>query len=331
MFDIIAIGSATKDIFLGAEKLKRGKDFCFPLGKKIEIKNVRFFSGGGGVNAASTFARQGLKTALCGVIGQDLAGQEILDELNQKGIDVSLVKVKQKTATDLGLIFHAESERTILLSHSASRTLSEKDIDWSKLKETNWFYLAPLWGKAAKLTEKLLSLAKQRQVKIALNPSLDQFKLKDAPEILSRTDVLLLNDDEASQLTGVESYQEKKILKNLCARQRLAQKQIVVITNGKNGALAFDGKFVYQVPAPRVKVIDATGAGDSFGAGFVAGLIQANRGRLDLPRSRDIEGALRLAMANAIANIQIFGANQGLLRKNQPSLKIKARKTKWSV
>ncbi|MDP2926965.1 MAG: carbohydrate kinase family protein [bacterium] len=322
MFDVITLGSATKDIFLGAEKLKRGKDFCFPLGEKIEIENVRFFSGGGGINTASTFARQGLKTAFCGVVGEDPAGTEIIKELAGLGVDTELLKVKKGKSTDLGLIFHAQNERTIILHHGISRSLGKQDIDWSKLKETKWFYLAPLWGKAAKLTVALVDFAKENKIKTALNPSLDQLSLPNIKEIIRDVDVLILNDDEASFLTGVKPFKEKAIFQKLspnCLSSEL--KHCVVVTRGKKGALACDGKFIYNIPAPLVKVIDTTGAGDSFGSGFVAGLIQTKR----------IEKAMQLGMANAISNIQVFGANQGLLKKNQPSLKIKTRKTKWSV
>jgi sugar/nucleoside kinase (ribokinase family) len=328
MLNIIAIGSATRDIFINAENLKKGGGLCFPLGGKIELENLQTFSGGGGVNAATAFALQELKTGFCGIVGQDLAGQMILDELNSLGIDTQLAKTKASRQTDSGIIFHAGSERTILLYHSVSRTFSEKDIDWQTLKNTQWIYIAPLWGKAANLTEKLISFAKYNRIKVSLNPSLDQLKLKNIKELINKINVLFLNDDEASFLTNIKPYCEKPVFSSICscAKLGLAQDKIAVITKGKQGAAAFDGKFLYQIPAPKVKVVDATGAGDSFGSGFVAGLIQANCGRSDLPQSWDIERALRLAMANAISNIRVFGANQGLLKKGDKIHDIKITK-----
>jgi ribokinase len=301
--DIIAIGSATKDIFLDAKDLQKGDNLFLPLGEKIELKNIRYFSGGGGVNAATTFALQGLETGFCGVLGQDLAGQEIIDELNEKGIDTSLVKVKQGQKTDIGLIFHAKTERTILLFHGASRIMNEKDIDWQQIQNTKWLYLAPLWGQAAKLTVKLIELAKENRIKIAINPSLDQLALSGFKKVLPKIDVLILNSDEASFLTGTKPYQQKPVFKKIAS----LTKAIIVITKGKQGATSFNQRFFYEVPAPPVKVVDATGAGDSFGSGFVAGLIQKN----------NIEESLKLAMANAVGNIQVFGANEGLLEKGQ--------------
>lgn len=314
---IIVIGSATRDIFIDAESLKKEKNFCFPFGEKTEIEKVRFFSGGGGVNVATTFALQDLKTNFCGVIGQDLIGAEIIKELKEKKINTDLLKIKKDKTTDLGMIFHANRERTIILCHNASKSLNQKDIDLKKLKNTDWIYIAPLWGKSGNLTEKLISFAKKNKIKTALNPSLDQLSLKKISRIINQVDVLILNSQEASFLTKIQPFQEKSVIHKIAS----LTKAIVIITKGKKGAICFDGKFLYYIPAQEMKVIDATGAGDSFGSGFVTGLI----------KGIDMEKSLTLAMSNAIANIGVIGANQGLLKKGQKLLKIKIRKTKWSV
>ena len=90
MYDIITFGSAAKDIFVKPKKLtvlKYDKDFstnegiCFPLGSKIDVEEIQFNTGGGGTNAAATFSKQGFKTAFCGAIGTDLAGQDIIKSL----------------------------------------------------------------------------------------------------------------------------------------------------------------------------------------------------------------------------------------------------------
>ena len=312
MLNIIAIGSATRDIFINAENLKKGKGFSFLLGEKVEVKEVRFFSGGGGVNVATTFALQGSKTGFCGVVGEDLVGQELIGELKKKGIDTNLLKTRKGKATDLGIIFHAKNERTIILFHGASRTLDEKNIDWKKLKETGWLYIAPLWGKAADLTEKLLDFSKENKIKVALNPSLDQLSLKNISKIIAKTNVLILNSKEACFLTKINPFREKDVFKKISS----LTKALTIITKGKQGASLLDQRFLYQVASLPVKVVDATGAGDSFGSGFVAGLI----------RFKNTEKALRLAMANAISNIRVFGANQGLLKKGDKIHDIKITK-----
>ena len=83
MFDVITIGSATRDVFLASKgfKVKRDKssvtdvDLVLPLGSKIEVENIIFETGGGATNAAVTFTRQGLKTAAIARLGEDPGGR----------------------------------------------------------------------------------------------------------------------------------------------------------------------------------------------------------------------------------------------------------------
>src|SRR3989344_4121273 len=100
MYDIITFGSATQDIILkpkhvtvlNYKKELSHKEVCFPMGSKVEIEDIMFNSGGGGTNAAATFALQGFKTAFCGTVGNDVSGQEIINELKQFKINTSLIK-----------------------------------------------------------------------------------------------------------------------------------------------------------------------------------------------------------------------------------------------
>src|SRR3989344_4869800 len=95
MFDIVSIGSATRDVFLGVDDFKRikspdfstGEALCLPYASKLEIKKMVFTSGGGGTNAAITFARQGFKTACISVVGNDFNGEELLSGLAKEGVE----------------------------------------------------------------------------------------------------------------------------------------------------------------------------------------------------------------------------------------------------
>ncbi|MBU4466776.1 carbohydrate kinase family protein, partial [Patescibacteria group bacterium] len=315
MSKIIVVGSATKDIFIETEGLKKGKSLCFPFGEKTEIKKAQVFSGGGGVNVATTFALQGLKASLNGAIGNDLAGKELLAELKEKKIDTGSLRIKNDKQTDLGIVFHSQQDRTIVLCHNASRSLNWQDIALEKIKKADWLYIAPLWGTSSNLTEKLINFAHQNKVKIALNPSLDQLALKQITKIINQVNVLILNSKEASFLTKVKPFQGKSKIPSIAEGSVIHKiasltKAIIIITKGKDGAVCFDHSFFYNIPAQNIKVVDATGAGDSFGSGFVAGLI----------KTKNVENALTLGMANAIANIKVTGANQGLLKQGKPLL-----------
>jgi len=306
MFDIVTFGSATWDIFLRPQKIETiknkkfitGEGICFNLGSKVDFKEVHLSSGGGGTNTAATFANQGFKVAYWGTVGDDIFGRKIIEELGELAIDSRFVLKTAKRPTNLSVILSlAGEDRTILVYRGASEIGGElKTIPRAK-----WFYIAPLSGKLAKITEKIVDFAKKNKIKVALNPGNSQLYLGDIKDIIKKVDILILNQEEASLLTKIPYQKEKEIFAKIdefCPG-------IVVMTKGEKGVAVSDGKRLYKVEAPRVKVIDKTGAGDAFGSGFVSGFIQS-RG--------DIEYAIQLAMANAVSCLRKVGAKNGLLK-----------------
>ncbi|MFH1820435.1 MAG: PfkB family carbohydrate kinase, partial [Candidatus Nealsonbacteria bacterium] len=87
-----------------------------------------------------------------------------------------------------------------------------------------------------------------------------------------------------------------------------------------DGAMASDGKYLYHTPSADSNIVDKTGAGDSFGSGFVSGLSQG----------KEIVGALQLATANATACLMQKGAKKGLLNKGDAYTKVEIIKKKCS-
>ena len=193
-------------------------------------------------------------------------------------------------------------ERTILDYKGVGKNISEKEISWSKIK-TKWLYVGTLGGNK-QLLEKIFSFAKANKIKLAGNPSLADLKvLKASPKLLKNYDVFILNQEEASYLTGIGYGKEKEVFKKL---DKLVD-GIVVMTKGVKGVSISDGKTLWQAKAFPQKAFDRTGAGDAFGSGFVAGLAQA----------KNIEYCIRLAMANATGVVEKLGGNAGALTKNE--------------
>ena len=125
-YDIVSIGSATRDVFLNSANFESrrhadsptGTEQCFPLGSKIEINKMVFTTGGGGTNAAVTFARQGLKTADIGVVGRDFNGRAILEELAKtrrelKGMSQKLRSLEGKLNAHANANVSEKSQTTI--------------------------------------------------------------------------------------------------------------------------------------------------------------------------------------------------------------------------
>jgi len=305
-FDIITFGSATWDIYIAPEKMNlissdefcSGKAIAFNLGSKINLKETGFNIGGGGVNSAFTFRRQGFKVAYLGCVGDDVLGNQIIEKLKKNRIETKLIQKTEKASTNCSIIFNIKgADRTIMIYRGASEYLS--DI---KLKKVKWYYLAPLSGKLAKLTQDIVNYAHDNNVKVAFNPGNSQLSLSSnkLQKIIDKVDVLILNQEEASILTKTEYKKEKEIIESL----KKIHKGITVMTKGERGIVVIDknGK-VYNKNPKAIKAADKTGAGDAFGSAFVSGLIKYN----------NIEKAIDLGLKNSMSCIKKQGSTNGLL------------------
>lgn len=327
MFDIITFGSATWDISLkiSAKRVKDNADLildrgiCFNLGSKIDIDDMYFNFGGGGVNTATAFKNQGFKVAYCGSVGNDIPGKEIIEYLKEKGINYSFI-VKKEKPTNNSVILHVPSEdRTVLAYRGASELLSRSDINWKNLK-SSWFYLAPLSGKLSSMTEEIIDFAKKNDTKVLANLGNSQLKMEKSKlkRILKKVDVFFLNKEEGSFVTGVNYENEDEIIKGL---NRLHQ-GLNVMTKGQEGVVVSDGVNVYEAKLKKFNIIDKTGAGDSFGSGFISGLIKSKG---------DIEYAIKFGLTNSKYCLLVKGATNGLLKEKdnylieKENIKVKTR------
>ena len=309
--DVITIGSATKDAYfrskydiINSKKIRTGVGLCVPFGSKIELDEVMFETGGGATNTAVGFSRMGLKTACICKIGEDSPGKHVLYDLKDEKVNTTFtIKVKTKKhqcKTGYSAILeHNNGERTILMDRGLNSSISIKDIKLSKLN-TKWLYLAPLSGDSEKIIEPLIKYAKKKKIKVAINPS--GHWLKKRRSILKLADVVIMNQEEASIYTNTNYNQTKKIFEKLCKLPG-----IVVMTRGNKGCFVCDHDQVFQEEIFQSPVTDTLGAGDSFGCGFVSGLIKG----LNIP------DCIELGSLNATSVLQHVGAKKGLLKYSQ--------------
>ncbi|HOI60032.1 MAG TPA: carbohydrate kinase family protein [Candidatus Pacearchaeota archaeon] len=304
-YDIITFGSATWDIYVSPEKMKiissndfiSGRAIAFNLGSKINLKRTQFSIGGGGINSAFTFKRQGFKVAYLGCVGDDVMGNQIIERLKKVKIDTKLIQKTDKASTNCSIIYNILGEdRTIMNYRGASEYLNN-----IKFKKSKWYYIAPLSGKIAKLTQDIVDFAHDNNIKIAFNPGNSQLTLpqKKLQKIINKVDVLILNQEEASILTKIDYNEEEKIIERL----KDIHKGITVMTKGDRGVTIINDNNIYKKASKAVKAIDKTGAGDAFGSAFVSGLIKFN----------DIQKAMDLGLRNSISCIKKQGSTNGLL------------------
>lgn len=327
MFDVVTIGSATKDAFIEtdganivsvAKKDKNSAFMAYPYGSKIEINNFNIAIGGGAVNTACNFAGLGMKTATIVKVGEDSTGKDIVKMLEKRGISTNAVVFDEDENTGFSVILLSfQGDRTVLAHRGPNATISKNDIDFDLIKGSKWLYIAPLNGESTEVLDKIAEFAEKNDVNMAINVGTSSIKRgeKYLDKILKTAEVVVMNSEEASMLTKIEvrpdSTTEKfseckihpdiiKMLKHL----KSTHAKIVVITDGGNGAYAYDGKMFYQCGEFPAKVVSTFGAGDAFASTFVSVLHQSDW---------DIEKSLKYAAINAASVVGKFNAQDGQL------------------
>mgnify|MGYP001616275961 CR=1 FL=1 len=331
MFDIIAIGTATKDIIFKSAHFKilhskRGpvKDYeIVPVGSTVDVGDVFFSTGGTAINAAATFARQGFQTSAITRVGNDSSADDIRRDCTREGADSSRMIVDGHHATAHSIILlHNSGERTVLAHKGACRYWEPRDFH-RKALDARWFYIGSLGGNFEALGE-IITIARKHNIRVAMNPGPEELKLphKLVPHLFS-IDVLIMNREEGALFTGVSVENEGEIFKRIDE----LEPGIFVLTDRSKGAWVSDGARRYKAGIyDERSVVDRTGVGDAFGSGFVSGIMrrlnEKSRAGENPVTVRDLEPSdiaysIRLGSANATACIEGVGAKHGLLTRHQ--------------
>ncbi len=325
MFDVVSIGSITRDAFFDASSFPLVSDpntpsregFLLPLGDKLDIADVYFTIGGNAANASVTFSRQKWYAACVGKIGNDVAGEEVVRRLKKERVATKFLPVSETLPTAYSVLLMRNGERTILGYHGASNEFSMNDLRLKKLR-AKWWYVS-LSGESEKMYKPLIAYAKKEEIAVAVNPSGYQLMHRRNEILKSLKDIslLVLNEEEAALLTGIPFSREREVFQKLDA---LTSPGILAVTNGAKGVTVSDGHRVYRAGTFREKkLVDRTGAGDAFGSGFVAGLLRAKITKKNIRTASEahINEAIRLASANATSVVEHRGATEGILTRKE--------------
>ena len=302
---IVSIGAAVQDVFLShsdefkpvTDKTLHEQVMQLEMGAKADVNNIEFATGGGATNAAVTFSRQGLHASFMGTIGNDPAGQAVLDDLDKEGVDTRLVSYSKSLNTGYSVLLLAPNgERTILTYRGASTHYDKKYFDLSEV-DAEWLYVSSMAGSMDVLAD-IFDQAKAKDMKIFFNPGKGELKQSAKLKgLLDDVDVLSVNRDEAALI--VEGSDSEEL-----ARHLLHYVSVAIVSDGPDGVVATDGKTVVKAGMYEdVKVIDRTGAGDAFGSGFLSQWAQ----------HRALRESVVFASANSTSVVTKIGAKTGIL------------------
>lgn len=293
-FEVVCFGSAIVDAFVKTDFKEDSKNIIIPFGCKMLMKDLYFEIGGGGTNTSVAFSRLGLRTGYIGKIGNDKYGEEVLDLLKKEKIIFLGNRVKEETSGFSVVLISEKLNRSILTYKGINNKIGNKDI---KEFQTNLLYLSSLMEKSFKTQISLAKKLKKKGTKIAFNPSEYLIKKVNLNALIKLCDILIVNKEEAKILT-----KKKNKLKGISEMGP----SIIVITDERRRVYCYDsheGK-TYSINPPKLKIVEKTGAGDAFAAGFVAGLI----------KKKPIEYCLKLGVREASAVIGHIGAKNNLLK-----------------
>ena len=307
MYDVITIGGATLDVFIHCPDMEQKEmdgqqKIVLPYGGKVEVDNALFETGGGATNTATTFARQGLKTAVVAKIGKDFPGEKVINKLHGENIGTDLIIQDPNDTTDFSTIIWKEGQGNVLLISRGKGRLEVADKHWDQMNP-KWFYITSIEGNidlVKKVTEVKID------TKIAWNPGRMELSQKEKLlELLPQIKLLILNKKEVSLI--LEKEENLNDLNHLSEiREKLKCKHIL-ITDGHYGSYFHNGSNWTWSDSFRVDRRETTGAGDAYGSAFVAGLI----------KELSEEQRFKLAAANAASVVSHPGAKAGILRENQ--------------
>jgi ribokinase len=321
-YDVITLGGATEDITFytkegtlidNKDDILQQKLLAFEYGAKLKIDHAYSTFGGGASNAAVCLAYLGFKVAAMIAIGEDNRGKSILENFQKKKVSTVLVQKIKGVESGFSLLLAGPSNEHIVFSNRASnKFLTVGDKEKKELAQGEWIYMTSLSGKWREVLAQVFSV---RGPKIVWNPGHIQLHtgVKVIGKYLRKVEILVVNKDEATELVVSDTkFKDKgneflEDMKNLLVTIKNWGPKIVVITNGKYGADAYDGlKFYHQNIIKERKRIDTTGVGDCFGSTFVAGM-KMFKG--------DIVKTMFICAKNTAGVISEQGAQNGLYTK----------------
>jgi sugar/nucleoside kinase (ribokinase family) len=264
------------------------------------VEQIRITPAGPAGGTAVTLAKLGASVRSAGALGQDELGEVMLELLRRHGVDTSLLLRRDGVQTSASVLpIRPDGSRPAFHVVGANATYSSADAPWEEIAEADYLHLGAPEFMGGEEAAKILAFARDNGVVTSadiLAPSEQAAAILDwiAPAF-GHLDYLLPNEEQVLALSGAEDL--------VAGCRALVERGVgcVAATCGAEGAVVVDSAAEERVPAFEVDVVDTTGCGDAFSAGFLRGLA--------LERSRAEAAALGCAAAGLVA--QGLGSDHG--------------------
>jgi len=291
-FDVVSFGALNVDLLFKVNSLARAEEESF-------IEDYTEACGGSAANTTVGLARLGCKAGFIGKVASDREGKLQLDCFSAEGVDTNgIIKAEQgKSGSVLGFV-DKKGARALYINSGVNDTIKFEEIKPDYASKAKFLHLTSFVGEKSLQTQKQLLTTLPSDVKVSFDPgAVYARKGYSAIEpIIKKTCVLMPNSFELKKLTGESDY--CKGADFMIGRGV----KIVAVKLGRAGCYVTDGRERLRIEPFKVKVVDTTGAGDAFCAGFLYGLI----------KNKSLSECGRLANFVASRCVMEMGARAGL-------------------
>lgn len=255
MADVFVLGSINQDFVLKVERRPEP-------GETVTNAELSMGNGGKGANQAAAAALLGASVVFLGRVGDDGFGGPLVRALEEKGIDTSLVETVSDRSTGAAFItVTPDGENAITVAPGANRSLRPEDVEAASGAIRGARVVVAQMEVPPETVLRAVEVADEAGGRALVNLA----PHREVPrELLERLDPLVVNEHEAAFLLGAPKVEG--VDGALAAAPKLLDlgPRSAVITLGADGAVFSDGGSTEHLPAPRVEVVDTTGAGDAF-------------------------------------------------------------------
>jgi ribokinase len=292
-FDVVCFGALNMDKLYQVNRIAREDEESF-------IIDIQEHPGGSAANTAVGLARLALKVGFIGKIAEDREGRLLREDFEDEEVDTNgIVVTKQgRSGVAMGYV-DKKGDRALYVDPGVNDSLEFEEIDLAYAGDTDFLHLTSFVGDTTFHSQKEL-LRTLSDVKVSFDPGelYARKGLASLRPIIERSFVMSPNENEVKLLTGQSYEKGSEILLDEGAKT-------VVVTLGRRGCYVTNGRETHLVEPYEVKVVDTTGAGDAFCAGFLYGLI----------KNKDLYECGRLGNFVASLCLRNVGAREGLPRR----------------
>lgn len=262
-FDVIGFGALNVDKLFKVNRIAAAEEESFVI-------DYSETCGGSAANTIVGLARLGCITGFIGKVATDPEGSMLLEDFCREGVDTRGISVAKrgKSGVVMGFV-DKKGARALYIDPGVNDKIVFNEIDKDYASSTTFLHLTSFVGEKSLQTQKKLLEKLPEKVKISFDPGALYAKagLRRLEPIIRKTFVFMPNATELALLTGKSDYR-------MGAEVMLAKGvNTLAIKLGNKGCYVTDGKEDHLVHSFKVKVVDTTGAGDAFNAGFIYGLL----------------------------------------------------------